>query len=217
MNISINKIELLDYTLSQVHNLFPDRSEYVKKELLNSFELSLKRLEFCFSKVKNKYFFVDGEVYFNHLHGDQYSMFLYFFSNTLYNNNIYITLCEKLFLLNKMLFGVDVFYEIKLPKIFLFVHPLGTVIGRGEFNDYLVVYQGCSIGANKDVYPILGKYVTLHPNASILGDCKIGNNCELASNSLIIDEELDPETIYFGNPKNSFKKKKKHINYIWEF
>ena len=157
MNISINKIELLDYTLSQVHNLFPDRSEYVKKELLNSFELSLKRLEFCFSKVKNKYFFVDGEVYFNHLHGDQYSMFLYFFSNTLYNDKIYITLCEKLVLLNKMLFGVDVFYEIKLPDIFLFVHPLGTVIGRGEFNDYLVVYQGCSIGANKDVYPILGR------------------------------------------------------------
>ena len=84
MNISINKIELLNYTLSQVHNLFPDRSEYVKKELLSSFELSLKRLEFCFSKVKNKYFFVDGDVYFNHLHGDQYSMFLYFFSNTLY-------------------------------------------------------------------------------------------------------------------------------------
>ena len=216
MKLSINKIELLDYTLSQVHNLFPDRSEYVKKELLNSFELSLKRLEFCFSKVKNKYFFVDGEVYFNHLHGDQYSMFLYFFSNTLYNNNIYITLCEKLFLLNKMLFGIDVFYEIKLPNIFLFVHPLGTVIGRGEFNDYLVVYQGCSIGANKDVYPTLGKYVTLHPNASILGDCKIGNNCELASNSLIIDKELDPETIYFGNPKNSFKKKKKHINNIWD-
>ncbi len=216
MNISINKIELLDYTLSQVHNLFPDRSEYVKKELMNSFELSLKRLEFCFSKVKNKYFFVDGEVNFNHLHGDQYSMFLYFFSNTLYNNNIYITLCEKLFLLNKMLFGVDVFYEIKLPNIFLFVHPLGTVIGRGEFNDYLVVYQGCSIGANKDVYPILGKYVTLHPHASILGDCKIGNNCELASNSLIIDKELDAENIYFGNPKNSYKKKKKHINNIWD-
>jgi serine O-acetyltransferase len=115
-----------------------------------------------------------------------------------------------------MLFGVDVFYEIKLPNIFLFVHPLGTVIGRGEFNDYLVVYQGCSIGANKDVYPILGKYVTLHPNASILGNCKIGNNCELASNSLIIDKDLDAETIYFGNPKNSYKKKKTHINNIWD-
>jgi serine O-acetyltransferase len=114
-----------------------------------------------------------------------------------------------------MLFGIDVFYEIKLPNIFLFVHPLGTVIGRGKFNDYLVVYQGCSIGANKDVYPTLGKHVTLHPNASILGDCKIGNNCELASNSLIIDKDLDSGTCYFGNPKNSFKKKKENINNIW--
>tara|TARA_Y100000385_G_scaffold286438_1_gene348446 strand:- start:274 stop:927 length:654 start_codon:yes stop_codon:yes gene_type:complete len=215
MNFSINKKELLDYTLNQINNLFKDNVKYQKNKIVNSFELSLKRLEFCFSKVNNKYFFVDGEVYFNHLHGDQYSMFLYIFSNTLYQNNIYITLCEKLFLLNKMLFGIDVFYEIKLPNIFLFVHPLGTVIGRGKFNDYLVVYQGCSIGANKDVYPTLGKHVTLHPNASILGDCKIGNNCELASNSLIIDKDLDSETCYFGNPKNSYKKKNKYINNIW--
>lgn len=215
MNLSIKKNELLHYTLQQVNNLFPDGKLYRKDNLMKAFNTSLEKVEFCFSKVRNKYFFFDNIVQFNHLNGDQYSMFLYFLSNTLYQENIYTSLSEKLFLLNKFLFGVDVFYQISLPDIFLFVHPLGTVIGRGQFENYLVIYQGCSIGANNDIYPTLGKYVTLHPNSSVLGNCKIGDNCALASNSLIIDKSLEDEHIYYGNPKSNFVKNFKHKNKIW--
>jgi hypothetical protein len=49
MNFSINKKELLDYTLNQINNLFKDNVKYQKNKIVNSFELSLKRLEFCFS------------------------------------------------------------------------------------------------------------------------------------------------------------------------
>jgi serine O-acetyltransferase len=215
MKITLKKEDLLKYTFDQIENAFPDGKKYNKISLLKIFDKSLERIEYCFSKINNKYFFKNDEVYFNHLNGDQYSMYLYFFSNTLFKEKFDITLCEKLFLLNKTLFGVDVFYEINLPRIFLFVHPVGTIIGRGAFDDYLLIYQGCGIGANHDVYPTLGKYVTLHPNVTILGKCNIGKHCELAANSMIIDDNLESNTIYFGNPKTNFKKKKATINNIW--
>jgi serine O-acetyltransferase len=217
MKTTLKNEELLNFTLNQIENTFPDGKKYDKSSLLKSFEKSLKRVEFCFSKINNKYFCIGEEVFFNHLNGDQYSMYLYFFSNTLFNDKFDITLCEKLFLLNKKLFGIDVFYEINLPNIFLFVHPLGTVIGRGKFDDYLMIYQGCGIGANHNVYPTLGKHVTLHPNVSILGECNIGENCEFAANSTIIDKNLESNTIYFGNPKKNFKKKNLTIHNIWKY
>ena len=216
MKITLKKETLLKYTLDQIEKSFPDGKKYDKINILKSFEKSIKRIEFCFSKINNKYFYKDNEVYFNHLNGDQYSMYLYFFSNTLFKDKFDTTLCEKIFLLNKKLFGIDVFYEINLPNIFLFVHPLGTVIGRGKFDDYLIIYQGCGIGANHNVYPTLGKYVTLHPNVSILGNCNIEENCEFAANSLIIDKDLESNTIYFGSPKNNFKKKNLITNNIWK-
>ena len=104
-------------------------------------------------------------------------MFLYFLANTLYKYDYELSFFEKIFLLNKILFSLDIFYEVELPDIFLFVHPLGTVLGRGSYSDYLVVYQRCNIGSNNNLSN--SKHVTLHPGASVLGNCIIGRfkNC----------------------------------------
>ena len=45
------------------------------------------------------------------------------------------------FLLNKLLFGIDVFYTVDLPKHYIFVHPIGTILGSGAiYSNYFVVY-----------------------------------------------------------------------------
>jgi len=142
-------------------------------------------------------------------------MFLYILSNTLYKNNYDLTLCEKLFLLNKSLFSLDAFYEIELPEIFLFVHPLGTVLGRAKYSNYLIVYQRCNIGSNHDIYPELGEHLTLHPGASILGNCQIGRNVKIAADGLLIDKNIEDNTLYIGNPKNYIQKTNKDTNPIW--
>ena len=102
-----------------------------------------------------------------------------------------------------------------MPDIFLLVHPVGTVLGRAEYSDYLIVYQGVNVGSNKNQYPKFSKYVTLRPSTSVLGKCHLEFNSELATGSTLIDKDLEKNSIYFGSPKKFFLKKKKEINSIW--
>ena len=215
MIFSINKNSLLEYTLRQIENLFPDRT-YNREDILPLFNKAIERIEYCFTKIDNKYYSHEGNSVFNHLNSDQYSMYLYFFSNTLYRGGYEKTLSEKVFLLNKALHGIDVFYEIELPDIFIFVHPLGTVLGRAEYSNYLTVYQKCNVGANHEIYPSLGEYLTLHPGASVLGKCCVGNNCKLATNALLLDADLKDNSLYIGNPKDFSIVNSERKNSIWK-
>jgi hypothetical protein len=121
-----------------------------------------------------------------------------------------------IFLLNKAIHGIDAFYEVELPDIFLFIHPIGTVLGRGKYNDYLIVYQRCGVGSNHDLYPILGKYVTMHPGSSVLGNSKIGDRCSLAAESMIVDKNLEEGSVYFGTPKQCRIRSSNKISYFWK-
>jgi len=215
MRISIKTSTLLKLVIDQINLFFPDGKAVHEHDLKKSFDHTTQRLEFCFSKVNNKYFHDDNKVFFNHLNGDQYAIFLYYLSNTCFNNNVEDDICTKIFLLNRLLNGIDMFYEVDLPDVFLLVHPIGTILGRGKYSDYLVVYQRCGIGSNHDIYPTLGKNVTLRPGASIIGKCKIGQNCEVAAESLLLDKDLDKNTLYVGNPKEYSIYKREKRNPIW--
>ncbi len=190
------------YVASQLNTFFPD-GNLVSIDLLMAFlPQTLDRLEHCFSHIADRYFFDGEKIFFSYLHGDQYGMFLYFLSNTLYRAGENPAVCSKLFALNKALHGIDAFYEVTLPDIFRWVHPLGTVLGRGEYSDFFLVYQRCSIGANHGVYPKLGAFCSMHPGSSVLGNCSIGNYCELGAESLVLDTSLPEGTLYVGTPGN---------------
>ena len=215
MKMSISRSDLFEYVISQLKIFFPDKNVIEKKEIEQHFDLVLQRTEYCFSKVKGKYFTENSEVHFNHLHSDQYAMFLYFFSNTLYKKNSDLKLCTKIFQLNRYLHGIDVYYEVELPDIFLFVHPLGTVLGRGKYSNYFLVYQCCNVGSNKGIYPTLKEYVSLHPGSSVLGNCVVEENCKIAAGSLLLDKNLEKNSIYIGNPREFVIKKSGKRNPIW--
>ncbi|MGI6649712.1 MAG: hypothetical protein ACOX5W_11890 [Bacillota bacterium] len=142
-------------------------------------------------------------------------MFLYFAANTVYKDSNQLELATKIFLLNKYLHGIDAFYEVELPDIFLFVHPLGTVLGRGNYSNYFVVYQRCNIGSNHDIYPSMGENLIMHPGSAILGNCKVGDNCRIATGSLLLDMDLEANSIYIGNPSNYSIKKSEARPSIW--
>lgn len=215
MKLSVSKAELVDYLVRQLNNFFPDKDKVSSGELEKNIDFALQRTEYCFSKVDNKYFRDEAGSIFNHLHGDQYSMFLYFTANTLFKNNSDLSLCSKIFQLNKCLYGIDAFYEVELPDIFLFVHPLGTVLGRGKYSNYFIVYQRCNVGSNHGIYPTIGEYVNMHPGSSILGNCVIQENCKLAADSLLLDRNLEENSIYIGDPKNFVIKKAEKKDPIW--
>lgn len=203
---SLAPVALARYVAAQLSVHFPDEDVVTADDLMPVMPRALERLEHCFSAIDNKYFFDGTQAVFNHLHGDQYCIWLYFLSNELHRQGGGATTCSKLFLLNKALHGCDIFYEVDLPSIFLVVHPLGTVLGRGSYSDYFVAYQRCGVGSNHDIYPTFGKYVTLRPGAAVLGNCTIGDNCQIASQGLVLDRDVPANTLYIGNPKSAVTK-----------
>ena len=208
-------VTLAAYVTRQLNNMFPD-DQIIQHEQLESLVINVfPALEHCFSHVNNRYFSDGSSVFFNHLHGDQYSMFLYLLSRVAYEQKEENNLQSKLFLLNKTLHGIDVYFEVELPSVFLFVHPLGTVLGRGRYQEFLTVYQRCGVGSNHNIYPRLGKYLTLHPGSSILGDCEIDDNVRIASESLVLDTNLGPNSLYVGKPGDFFTRKQDALPVIW--
>lgn len=206
INASLAVDQLAELAARQCNHFFPDGHDLDGSVLRASAMPALRRLEICFAEVKNRYFFDGDRPVFNHLHGDQYAMWLYILANQHYREGGDPAVCSKLFLLNKALHGCDIFYEVALPDIFLLVHPLGTVLGRGIYNDYFTAYQRCGIGSNRDVYPKMGKFVTLRPGSAILGRCKIGDNVQIATESLVLDRDIPDNSVYIGNPRAAIVK-----------
>jgi len=212
---TLDQQQLAAYVTRQLNNLFDDGQAVHNDNVMQLLPQVMSRLEHCFTNINNKYFFNGISAVFNHLHGDQYAMFLYLLCNTAYKVGAPIGLSAKLFLLNKTLHGIDAFYEIELPSVFLFVHPLGTVLGRGCYSDYFLVYQRCGVGSNHDVYPTLGPYTTLRPGSSVLGKCTLGRNNTLAAESLLLDRDLLDESVYIGNPRDFVIRSNSDIPSIW--
>jgi serine O-acetyltransferase len=199
----------------QLDSFFGDDDPVPANGLLPSAKRAMARLEHCFAQVNNRYFFDGRQAVFDHLHGDQYAMWLYLLSNQLYRDDAPAAWCKKVFLLNKALHGCDIFYEVELPSVFLLVHPLGTVLGRGQYSDHFIAYQRVGIGSNHDVYPTLGRHVTLRPGSAVLGRSVIGDNCSVATESLVLDQHLPPGSVYIGNPRDHIIRPQTHIQPIW--
>ena len=213
---SLSEPELAAYVAAQLNSMFPDGKRIGEEALHAVLPEVLDRVEHCFTRVNNKYFFDGTQAVFNHLHGDQYAMFLYLASRVAHCAGAGDDVSAKLFLLNKALHGIDAYYEVELPSIFLFVHPLGTVLGRGRYSDYLVAYQRCGVGANHDTYPDLGEYLTLRPGAAVLGRSRIGRNCTIAAESLVIDQDVSDNTVYIGNPRDHTTRSADAVLPIWK-
>jgi serine O-acetyltransferase len=207
MILSLQKARLVKYVQSQLTSLFPDG--HATASIESCMDETLERLGKCFSEIADRCFWKGGETSFNHLHSDQYAMFLYLLSNTLYHKNENQNICEKIFFLNKALYGIDAFYEVELPSIFVFCHAGGTVLGRAQYSDYFLVYQQCTVGsaraaekAGRGLFPVLGRHVSLYAGATVLGNCLIGDNCKISTQSVIVNKRLKPNTIYRGTPQS---------------
>lgn len=198
LQVTLNAAGLAAYVSRQMNALFPD-VPVAPRQLAPDIRRALERLEHCFSHIRLKRFMQGRSAAFNHLHTDQYAMFLYWLGNTIYRRGGSQTLATKAYALNKALHGLDVFYEVELPEIFAFQHPVGTVLGRAKFSNYLFVYQRCSVGANVDgVYPTFGEGVVLYGGSAVLGRCAVGDNCWLSAGAQVKDTDLPANTVVFG-------------------
>lgn len=204
---NLSQSALVGLTLKQLRNFFPVSQEE-EALLVQSMERVMQRVEKCFDGTTNKYYHRDGEVYFNPFHSGQYCIYLYWFSRTIFEaGNSF--LADKIYYLNKIMNGCDMFYEVELPEVFMLDHPVGSVIGRGTFGEGFEFGQNCTIGNNKGIYPVIGKHVELCANASIIGNCHIGDNVTLGAYACVKGQDVPANSIVFGQSPNLIIKTKK--------
>ncbi len=218
MILEIDRTAILDLVCRQVDNNFTLTADE-KKVIEASFNDAMAKCEENFLQQANKYFTreVDGkrEAYFNPFHSIQWMIFLYNLSHTIYVKGSETKICDKIYYLNKLLNGVDLFYAIELPKIWGAEHPLGCIMGRAHYSDQFFFFQGCTVGGTgelgKEVYPHIEENVCMYSHSSILGNCHIGKNVKIGAGALVKDQDVPDNKVVFGQSPNLIIKDSKHI------
>ena len=206
MIFTIPKEDILKQLLCQLEQHFMLSSDE-KAVIAERFDYALQSCEENFQLNENKYFrqSLGGVEYarFNPYHSVQYMIFLYYLSHDIYKNYQQPLLCDKIYYLNKIFHSVDLFYAVELPKHFGAEHPLGSVMGRGKFNDGFFFYQGCTVGGTRDkegniYYPIIEENVHMYANSSILGRCHIGKNVNIGAGCIVKNQNVPANSTVFG-------------------
>lgn len=209
---SLSHDALASYVAQQLDHAFPDDHCH-RTTIRDVLPTALDRVAHCWRHINNKYFFDGSRVCFNHLHGDQWAMFLYLLSNSAHRCDVDRPLCSKLYLLNRMHAGIDLYYEVNLPDVFYLQHPVGSVIGRADYKDYLVIYQRVTVGANLDgACPEFGEGVVLFGNASVIGQSRVGSNVMVSGGAAVMDSDVPSNSLVFsGYPSPTIKPSKRSV------
>jgi serine O-acetyltransferase len=187
---------LLDYTCAQLVNFFPSGdAAALRRRLELSLPCALERLAHCIGHVR---MWKAGQ--FNYLNSSQYCIYLYFLANSVWREHQDAESATRLFLLNKALNGIDLFYEIAMPEVFFIGHSVGIVLAKASYGNYLVLYQNATVGKNHGVAPTLGEGVILYPNSAIIGRCHIGKNTVVSQGTSVINRDTPGDCLVFpGN------------------
>lgn len=124
---------------------------------------------------------------------------------------------EKLYLVNRMVNGIDLFYRIEMPENFICGHGLGTVFSRATYGDYLVVFQNSTIGVNRGNYPTIGSKVVIYSNCVVAGSTEIGENSVVSPGTVIVNKKIPPNSIVFGGSGTSLVIKENNKDIINDY
>ena len=209
MVFEIPKNAIIKVMIGQISSFFSISTEEINT--INSLSDEVfERCDICFSKNENKYYSRNGETYFNPFHSGQYTVFLYYFSNTIFKKaKDKIRLADKVYYLNKLMNSCDLFYEVELPKYFMLDQPVGSVIGRAKFGNFFKFTQNCTVGNNKNIFPTIGENVTMTANSMVFGSSKIGDNVIIGVGACVKDEDIPDNSLVFGHSPNLIIKKRK--------
>lgn len=196
-----------DMLLNQIGNNF-FKSIDDERLITKHMPMVLDRFEKNIANNSNKYYCKinekgEIEAFFDPLHTCQWLLFLYLTANTIYkyedkNLEAARIVCDKIYGQSKTVSGCDLYYEVEMPEIFCFDHPTGSFMGRAKYGDGFSFTQGCTVGNNNEIYPIIGKNVMMHTGSTILGNSHIGDNCIISAGALIKDQDVPDNSIVYG-------------------
>ena len=152
-----------------------------------------------FKRIRNKYFQNEHGSVLHVAHNAQYTIFLYQLARAAFENEKRL-LADKIYALLRIASCADLYYEVALPDLWACDHPLGAVIGRGEFarDATLFFSQSCNIGNNRGVYPQITGNLHMYANSSLLGDTRICGSVVLSNGACAIDAGELHDCLVFG-------------------
>lgn len=204
--------ELAGYLQRQLEQFFPD-GKPVRALIDRNLDDALARLQHCINSVR-----IWPQNTFDYLHSTQYSIFLYYLSNTIWHCDGNETgVCTKLFLLNKALNGIDCFYEIEMPKVFFIGHTVGIVLAKATYGEHLVLYQNSTVGKNHGISPVLEDGVVMYPNTAIIGRCHIAARSVIGQGVSVINKNTPGNSLVFQSDAGELTFKPSHRDILNDF
>ncbi|MCH5191141.1 MAG: serine O-acetyltransferase [Oscillospiraceae bacterium] len=106
--------------------------------------------------------------------------------------------------------NIEIHPAAKIGKRFFIDHGTGVVVGEtAEIGDDVTIYQGVTLGGTgKDTgkrHPTIGNGVMIGSGAKILGPFKVGDNSNIASGAVVLDE-IPPNSTAVGVPARVVKR-----------
>ena len=183
--------KLAKYVATQLQNIFPDESIKDDTSRIYPFiNIALDRMRPILESVRS---FQSSS--FDKYHSLQYATFLYLLSNEVWADGSDSKMADRLFLLNRTLNSLDLFYKVKMPEVFFLSHALGTVLGNVEFATNLVVFQNVTVGRLGTATPKLGSNVILFPGSSVTGNSIVGDNSVIGAGVAINNLTVPDNTV----------------------
>jgi serine O-acetyltransferase len=106
--------------------------------------------------------------------------------------------------ISRWLTGIEIHPGAKIGKRFFIDHGMGVVIGETtEIGNDVTIYHQVTLGGTSTKkgkrHPTIGNNVVIGAGAKILGPVKIGNNCKIGTNSVVI-KDVPPNSTVVGIP-----------------
>ena len=178
------------YVSRQLDNILPESEEEPTRLPIDVAKRALERSRRCIAPVL-------ASRGFNHLISGHYATFLYYLSSECARAADVLT-ATRLFLLNKALNGIDLFYEVPMPEVFLIGHTVGMVFAKAEYANHCVFHQGCTVGRSGSDRPVLGEGVILYPQSSVIGRCFVRPHTVLTPGVQLVNLDTPGHCLVFN-------------------
>jgi serine O-acetyltransferase len=177
---------LIAYTVAQCAAIVPDGREAVFRALVDAhIDEALARLGRCIDACAP---WRPGE--FNVLQSSQHTIYLYYLANTIWSRSGDTEAPTRLFLMNKAMNGIDLFYEIAMPEVFYIGHSLGIVLAKATYGEFLVLYQNVTVGRHKDQVPVIGDRVVLYPGSAVAAGSVVEDDVVVSQGVRVINRHV---------------------------
>jgi serine O-acetyltransferase len=187
---------LLAYTVAQCAAVVPDGREAAFRATADAhLDEALERLHRCINACAP---WRPDE--FNVLQSSQHAIYLYFLANTIWKRSGETESPTRLFLMNKALNGIDLFYEIAMPQVFYIGHSVGIVLAKATYGEFLVLYQNSTVGRHKDQIPVIGERVVLYPNTAVIGRSVVEDDAVVSQGVSVVNKHVPKGAMAFAGP-----------------